>query len=211
MKKSETVLAMGDSITEGGKEFTCYRQFLVPKLQEMGVQVKFIGPKSDNISAHAGYGGKNVAFLLDKSKEIYSAYPADIVLLHAGHNNFSQDKPVPGIVHDTEAIIRNFAHINPDVTVLLAQVIPSGKLPKYSYIPELNNELKALAERLTKEGLRVVLVDQADRFDWTTDTIGDMVHPNAEGARKMAEKWLAALGPQLKRDVRVNGKVKSDN
>jgi lysophospholipase L1-like esterase len=114
-------------------------------------------------------------------------------MLHSGHNSFSKDKPVSGIVRDTEAIIKNVREINPNVTILLAQVIPAGKLPKYSYIPELNKELASLATRLSKRGYNVVLVNHANGFDWKTDTIKDKVHTNASGAKKMADKWMGAL------------------
>ena len=46
-----------------------------------------------------------------------------------------------GIVAATEAMIRSVREANPKVVVLVAQVIPSGKLPKYAYIPELNEAL----------------------------------------------------------------------
>jgi lysophospholipase L1-like esterase len=201
-EETPTILAFGDSITQGGgKQFPCYRQVLIPELRKRGVAFTFIGPMEDAASAHAGYGGKSTKDLLAISKEVYSRYPADIVLIHSGHNSFSEDKPVPGIIRDTEAIIDTIRGINPDATVLLAQVIPSGKLPKYSYIPELNRELASLATRLTRRGCRVVLVNQADGFDWRTDTLSDKVHPNASGAKKMAAKWMDALLPLLeKRD-----------
>lgn len=188
-----TVLALGDSITEGGVSFVGYRQVLIPELSRTGVAFDFIGPKKDAVSAHAGYGGKSTNDLLRISKDIYREYPADIVMLHSGHNSFSENQPVPGIVRDTEAMIENFSAMNPNVAILLAQVIPAGKLPKYSNIPELNRELEFLAVRLSKRGYNVVLVNHADGFDWNTDTVSDKVHPNAAGATKMAEKWLDAL------------------
>ncbi len=40
---------------------------------------------------------------------------------------------------------------------LLAQVIPAGKLPKYSYIPDFNLELAALAKRLDQPTARIIL------------------------------------------------------
>lgn len=110
------------------------------------------------------------------------------------HNCFlSEDQPVPGIVRDTEAMIEHFRAMNPNVTILLAQVIPAGKLPKYSYIPESNRELESLAARLSQRGFNVVLVNHADGFDWKSDTVSDKVHPNAAGATKMAEKWMDVL------------------
>ena len=188
-----TILTLGDSITEGGKSFVCYREVLVPELKKRGTEFEFVGPKKDKASSHAGYGGKNTHYLLSISKDLFSAHPADIVMIHSGHNSFSKVKPVPGIIRDTEAIIVNARAANPEVTILLAQVIPAGKLPKYSYIPELNRELASLTGRLSKRGYDIVVVDQADGFDWKTDTVSDMVHPNAAGAKKMADKWMEAL------------------
>tara|TARA_R110002096_G_scaffold48836_2_gene129199 strand:+ start:369 stop:1049 length:681 start_codon:yes stop_codon:yes gene_type:complete len=191
--EAPTVLAFGDSITAGGTSFVCYRQVLIPQLNEQNAAYEFIGPNEDSTSAHAGYGGKNTKYLRRISTEVYQKFPADIVMLHSGHNSFSNNQPVPGIVRDTEAIIQNISVINPDVRILLAQVIPSGKLPKYSYIPELNKELESLASRLSKNGYHVLLVNQAKGFDWKTDTVGDKVHPNAAGAKKMADRWMEAL------------------
>ena len=118
-------------------------------------------------------------------------------MIHSGHNSFSKDQPVAGIIQDTKAIIENMRKINPKVTILLAQVIPSGKLPKYAYIPELNKGLEALSKRLTEERSRIILVNQADGFDWKTDTVDDKVHPNSSGAKKMTAKWMSALLPLL--------------
>jgi lysophospholipase L1-like esterase len=198
-KDNPTILAIGDSITQGGKTFICYRQVLIPELRKRNIGFTFIGPNQDAVSAHAGYGGKNTRYLLSITKDVYSRYPADIVMIHSGHNSFSKDKPVPGIIHDTEAMIDNIREINPDVIVLLAQVIPSGKLPKYSYIPELNQELSSLFGRLNKQWQSIILVNQAEGFHWKTDTVNDKVHPNASGAKKMAEKWIDALLPLLEK------------
>lgn len=192
-----TIMAVGDSITQGGKSFRCYREFLVPRLSKTNATIRFIGPNQDSTSAHCGYGGKDVRFLNSIIKDVYTKSPADIVLLHAGHNCFSKDKPVPGIVKVTEQMIDRIHSLNPDVIVLLAQVIPAGKLPKYSYIPELNSALKESAEKMKAKGIRIVLVNQAESFDWKSDTVADKVHPNESGARKMANRWMQALRPVL--------------
>jgi lysophospholipase L1-like esterase len=192
-----TVVAVGDSITQGGSSFRCYREFLIPMLAKGETKVRFVGPNQDQFSAHCGYGGKNTSFLSGVIGEVYSKHPADIVLLHSGHNSFSKDKPVPGIIRETEQIVETIHGLNPGVTILLAQVIPSGKLPKYSYIPELNEELSESAVRMKAKGIHVILVDLAKGFDWKSDTVEDKVHPNESGARKMAEGWMSALKPVL--------------
>lgn len=191
------LMAVGDSITAGADFFSCYRYPLWEKLFAAGYVVEFVGTQTSPTRvgplAHEGYGGKNTEFLAATVPEHFRAHPADIVLLHSGHNHFVEEQPIPGIVAATEKLITAFRDVNPRVTVLLAQVIPAGKLPKYSYLPELNVALAALARRLDRPDARVVLVDHASGFNWATDTVADKVHPNARGAEKMAERWFQAL------------------
>ena len=201
------IMAVGDSITAGADFFASYRFPLREKLSAAGYVVEFVGTQSSASPAgplaHEGYGGKNTEELARLVPANFQAHPADIVLLHSGHNHTAEEHPVPGIVAATEKLIAAFRETNPRVTVLLAQVIPAGKLPKYSYVPELNTALAALAARLDRAGQRVVLVDQATGFDWTTDTVDDHVHPNARGAEKMAQAWFAALQKILARRAGV--------
>jgi lysophospholipase L1-like esterase len=187
------VMAVGDSITEGGKTFATYRVPLAQRLKAAGYAVEFVGSRGEAALRHEGYGGKNVEYLAEHVPARFAADPAAVVLLHAGHNHFSEQRPVPGIIAATERLIRAFRSANPRVVVLLAQVIPSGKLPKYDYIPELNLALAELATRLNSTAQPVILVNQAEGFDWRTDTIDDHVHPNAAGAEKMATRWFDAL------------------
>lgn len=191
------LMAVGDSITAGADFFSNYRYPLREKLSAAGYVVAFTGTQSSPSPvgplAHEGYGGKNTEYLARTIPANFRAHPADIVLLHSGHNHTVEEQPVPGILAATESLIAAFREANPRVTVLLAQVIPAGKLPKYAYLPELNAGLAHLAARLDRPEQRVVLVDQAAGFDWTTDTVDDKVHPNARGAEKMAQAWFEAL------------------
>lgn len=195
------LMTVGDSITAGADFFTSYRPLLDEKLRAAGYAVKFVGTQSSSSPTgplfHEGYGGKNTEVLADIVPEHFRTNPADIVLLHSGHNHSVEEKPVPGIVAATERLITAFRTINPRVTILLAQVIPAGKLPKYSYIPNLNTALAQLASQLDRPGQRVICVDQATGFDWRTDTVADHVHPNAQGAQKIANVWFKALQPLL--------------
>ena len=197
------IMPVGDSITEGGRTFACYRYPLWEKLCAAGYLVDYVGSRTSESRIgplqHEGYGGKNAEFLAANVGKRFREHPADIVLLHAGHNHTVEEQPVPKIITATESMIATFRTANPQVTVLLAQVIPSGKLPKYSYLPALNDELAKVAARLNTPQQRIVLVNQAEGFDWTTDTIEDKVHPNARGAEKMAARWFAALTNVMER------------
>jgi len=198
------IMPVGDSITEGGSSFANWRQQLLEKLRAAGYRVEYVGTKTSPSPlgplAHEGYGGKNAEFLAKTVGKNFQKCPADIVLLHCGHNHDVKEKPVPGIVAAATKLITDFRATNPQVTVLLAQVITSGKLPKYSYISDLNKELAQLAARLDKPGQRVIIVNQTEVFNPATDTVADKVHPNAQGAKKMADQWFAALEKVLAKE-----------
>lgn len=196
-QKIYRIMPVGDSITEGGSSFSNWRYPLWEKLHTAGYVVEYVGsrksPSRIGELCHEGYGGKNSGFLAATVPANFKQHPADIVLLHAGHNHFAEEKPVPRIVKDTEAMIAGFREVNRNVAVLLAQPITSGKLPKYSYIPELHPELAGLAKRLDRPDSRVIIVPQCEGFDFAKDTVADLVHPNASGAAKMTERWFEVL------------------
>ena len=187
------IMAVGDSITTGGKTFSVYRPILAERLRAAGYAVEFVGSQGGAGERHEGYGGKNIEFVARTVPANFARTPADLVLLHAGHNHFDTERPVPGMLAATEELIAALRALNPRVVVLLGQVIPSGKLPKYSYLPEFNAGLAVLAARLHSPAQPVRLVDHAAGFVWETDTIADLVHPNAVGAAKMAARWFEAL------------------
>lgn len=196
-KKQErfTIMGVGDSITEGSDSFESYLFPLWQKLLTGGYQFDFIGPRESKcrigILNHCGFGGKNAEFLASKIDSIYRLYPADIVLLHAGHNHSVEEEPVPGMIAAYKSIISQIQAVNPYAHILVAQVIPSGKLPKYSYIPALNGKIVELVSGLHSS--HISLVDQTGSFDWEKYTVQDKVHPNEKGAERMATVWFDAL------------------
>ena len=196
------IMAVGDSITQGGKTFAAYRIPLAAKLQAAGVRVVFVGSqKTDTPQGplwHEGYGGKNAEFLATILEARLKANPANVLMLQAGHNHFIEEKPVAGIVAAHREMITTARRLNPKSIIFVAQVIPSGKLPKYSYIPELNLALAALVKELHRPAQPVYLVDLATGFDPAKDTIADLVHPNTAGAEKIAQRWSEALTKALR-------------
>nr|WP_319512083.1 alpha/beta hydrolase fold domain-containing protein [uncultured Draconibacterium sp.] len=193
--KRITLLGLGDSITEGGKTFHSYLFPLWERLFTAGYPIDFIGPRSSKCRIgqinHCGFSGKNAEFLETQIDSIYRLYPADVVLLHSGHNHFNTENPVNGIINAQKSIIEKILTINPEAKVMVAKVIESGKLPKYSYIPELNKQIEEMVQSLNLPN--VILVDQSKNFNWEKHSISDKVHPNPEGAEVMADVWFKAL------------------
>lgn len=195
-----TVMGLGDSITEGGRGFSTYLYPLWERLFAGGYDADFIGPRQSECRigrlSHCGFSGKNVEYLDARIDSLYRKYPADVVLLHAGHNHRADEHPVEGMMRAYKSIIGKIHAVNAQAVVFLAKVTPSGKLPKYSYIPELNRRIEAYVDSLKDS--RVVLVDMARGHDWRTMTIEDMVHPNAAGREFMAERWFEAIRKTIK-------------
>ncbi len=196
-EKVVTIMPIGDSITEGGDTFASYREPLAKRLATAGYAVTFVGTRTRASAlgplAHEGYGGKNSAFLAKTVPMSYQKIRADLVLIHACHNQFADQGPVPGLVRDHQTMIDAMRRINPAVIILVAGPIPSAKLPKYSYLPAAGAALKEMVKRYQSEGANVRFVDQSIGFDAKKDTIADLVHPNPAGAEKMAARWFEAL------------------
>ena len=195
-----TIMPTGDSITQGSKPCVSYSYPLWKMLTAAGYDFEYIGPRTHTYDVgtlkHCGFGGKTAEYLAANIDSLYRMYPADVVLLHAGHNHFVERQPIPEIIDAHRSIIDQVLSINPDAKIFVAQVIPSGKLPKYSYIPDLNVELKKMVRSYHSKN--VVAVNVAKGFNWETDTQQDHVHPNAQGAEKMARKWMKSIRHHLK-------------
>ncbi len=198
-QKRFTVMGIGDSITEGGASFSSYLYPLWEKLFSAGYDFEFIGPRQSGCRIgklkHCGFSGKNAEFIASQVDSVYRKYPADFVLIHAGHNHFVEEKPVKGIIAAYRKMITTILKVNPSAHILMAQVVGSGKLPKYSYIPQLNKEIAKMVN--SYHSSQIVLVNQNKGFEWETMTIADKVHPNKKGREQMANVWLTALRPLL--------------
>lgn len=194
-----TVMGFGDSITEGGEGFSTYLYPLWQRLFAAGYDFDFIGPRKSECRigglACCGFSGKTAEWLDGVADSIYRLYPADFVLIHAGHNHHAAEKPVAGIIGSYRSVIGKLTAINPRVRILLATVTQSGKLPKYGYIPELNDSIRKLVAGMGDS--RVVMVDMDAGHDWRTMTVADMVHPNRAGRERMGRVWYEAIRPML--------------
>ena len=201
------IMCVGDSITEGGTDFFIYRPLLNLQLEAAGYPYEFVGSKSSThdgvVLKHEGYSGNNAEQVAAKIAANFANNIADIVLIHAGHNyDLSDLGQTETLVIDkvdaaTRSMIATARSYNPEVAILLAQVITSTNLPKYAYIPALNVRLASIAAELHTEAQPVLIVNQAEGWNPVADTVVDLVHPSLSGATKMADKWFNTLVPLL--------------
>jgi lysophospholipase L1-like esterase len=118
-------------------------------------------------------------------------YTPDIVLLHLGTNDALQGQSPFDTVEELEEIIAILRADNPNVTILLAKLIPSCH-PDAINIIALNLLIPLIAEEHDTPESPVILVDQTLGFNAMAHTY-DCIHPNETGENKMAERWEMAL------------------
>ncbi len=201
-------MPLGDSITQALTGHASFRYWLWHQLTDADYSVDFVGTMygvyagpplyNDFDQDHEGHWAWRADQILERTLEWALAGKPDIVLIHLGHNDLGQGQGVDSTIDDLAAIVGDFRIANPEITVLIAHVIPSTQ-PQFSEIPELNTEIAVLAALLDTPRSRVIAVDQWTGFDPVADTY-DGTHPNEVGERKMADRWYEAidgvLGPR---------------
>jgi hypothetical protein len=195
------IMPLGDSITEAYTGYASYRYWLWHALADDGYQADFVGSMTgvyngpplypDFDQDHEGHWGWRSDEVLAELSSWAAAAQPEVVLLHLGHNDLWQGQGVASTIVDLEAIVTALRTVNPDVTVVLAQVIPST-IAALSEIPALNTEIAVLAATLSTTQSPVIVVDQWTGFDAATDTY-DGVHPNQTGEQKISAKWFGTL------------------
>jgi lysophospholipase L1-like esterase len=234
------ILPLGDSITHGVTSRGAdggysYRYWLWQRLVDAGVEVDFVGSQNtpyDSPLAYPSYQGQ--AFdpdheghfgwssrMIDESLPTWlAAYDADVALVHLGHNDHWREiAPGNGTYADTENhltnIIQSLRADNPNILVLLAQVVASNpdQPPEGPYFPTahinmLNTLVPTIAAATTTAASPVIVVDQHTGFDPLT-MIYDGVHTNALGEQRMADIWWQAIvaATTLAGDYNADGAV----
>jgi lysophospholipase L1-like esterase len=194
------VMPIGDSITSGSSLRDSYRRPLWHSLNDAGIDTDFVGsrntpvPNPDFDLNHQGISGWTADDFLQNGNIANWAqtYLPDVVLIHLGTNDMLNGESVSSTIDEIGQIIDVVRSSNPEVIVLLAQIIPASG---FSMVP-LNEAIPDLVASKDSATSPVRIVDQFTGFDATVDTV-DGIHPNSGGEIKMAQKWFDALRPLL--------------
>ncbi|MCA9212244.1 MAG: tandem-95 repeat protein, partial [Planctomycetales bacterium] len=193
----------GDSITQADIYHQSYRRPLWFKLQTGGYDVDFVGsqqlnhngpnPYSDFDLDHEGWWGLRAPGVGNRLITGLQLYTPDVVLLHIGHNDLRIDDVLENTLNSTAKLIAQYRADNPNVVILLAQLIPSTKSPRDVRIPPYNALIPGFAASQTTLASPVIVVDHFTGYDGAADNY-DGVHPNSTtGEYKMAQAWYDAL------------------
>lgn len=218
-----SILPIGDSITRA----TCWRARLWQQLeQSFSGRFDLVGTSpSDSGCSPAGYDRDNQGYssslitelvagitnqrtcdpacpTLDDVRAAMASTGPDVVLMHFGTNDVWNQRPVASIESAYSALLGVFREQNPNVVVLVAQIIPMNVTATtcagcacpscVTAVPALNARIASWATANSTASSQIIVVDQFTGFDPDVDN-RDGVHPNDNGSQKMADRWFAAL------------------
>ena len=184
-----------------------YRNFLWYMLTDSGYEVDFVGTQiaGEDIEPpfdpdNEGYPGWTSYDLAGYTSRWLEADDPDIILLHAGSNDW--DKDPGGIEMILDDVDRYEQSHGKSITVILALILDRNVHQKW--ISVLNANIQAMAQKRIDRGDNIVMVDMQNGagIDYRTD-LADPVHPNDLGYQKMADKWFATLQtlPQMQENL----------
>ena len=199
------IMPLGDSITESESGYSSYRFPLWQALLAVPCSVDFVGSRNgvstgDRDSAqvspaqtnfdqdHEGHWDYRADEILNSIDSWASAAQPDIVLIHLGTNDTRQQDNPLGVVDDIGRIIDRLRVVNPGVSIVIAQIIPS----RNDSFRLVNDAIPALAEAKDTAQSRVIVANHSVGYDPRSDSY-DGVHPGPSGEAKMAEVWLNAI------------------
>jgi hypothetical protein len=210
-------MAIGDSITQGGKrhieEYT-YRLPLQIILYEQGIALDFIGSQTKGLHSdatwpdvaegipfdpdHDGYYGNKTADVVRKTIAAYHQdSPPDLALVHLGTNDQKHGNFETTVGNPLRELVRFLRHQNPQVIVLLGHL----NFNDSEAATEIRQVVEAVARDLDTKVSPVKTVHHyrgwyenpehpyADTYDWA--------HPNIKGQEKMARRWWMAMRSYL--------------
>jgi lysophospholipase L1-like esterase len=199
------IMPLGDSITGSPG---CWRALLWNRLQSNGfTDVDFVGtlpPQGCGVTYdgdNEGHGGALVTTVADQNQlpGWLSATRPDIVVMHFGTNDVWNNRSPATILAAYGKLVDQMRASNPNMKVLVAQIIPmnpSNCAECAQRVVNLNAAIPAWASSKTTAQSPVVVVDQWTGFNTATDT-GDGVHPNDAGNQKISNRWYPALTAAL--------------
>ena len=197
------IMPLGDSITQGvlgSTDDTGYRRALYLSVTAAGYSVNFVGSQAHGIPTdfdrdHEGHSGWRADQIRDNISSWLTTNPADIILLHIGTNDISQNQTVSSTVSEVNQILDGIDARSTATVVFLARII--NRNDGYSAATtNYNAQLQVLANTRIAGGDLIIVVDQEAALNYPSD-LDDAVHPNDAGYTKMAQCWFTPLSDYL--------------
>jgi lysophospholipase L1-like esterase len=212
-------MPFGDSITEGYPVYGGYRVHLFELAREANQEITFVGSATngpDTVDGvafprdHEGHGGYTIDTNAARGTNGISPfvvpsmndYEPDIITLMIGTNDLNGNIDVGSAPNRLGALLDSIYAVDPDVLVVLAQIVPTRNDGTNQVVQTYNDAMPALVSSRTDAGRHLILVDMYEAFtrdgNYKTALLGDNLHPNEAGYARMAETWYEVLSPYLR-------------
>ncbi len=126
------------------------------------------------------------------------AFNPQIVVIKLGTNDSKPEnwKHKDQFVQDYLNLIKSYHDLGSNPKVFICRPIPAFGFGNFGITDEvIKNEVIPLID-LVAQKAGVPVIDLYDALNWKGDLVPDRVHPNAEGARLIAEAVLEAINPK---------------
>jgi hypothetical protein len=199
------ILPLGDSITQSDARHLSYRYPLWKMLVDTNIPFDFVGSENGHFWGspgwpdyrgkafdpdHEGHWGWKTDQVLDNLDSWLQGYTVDIALLHLGTNDIFYGESNASTYKELREIVHLLRQKNPQVSILLAKLIPVAG--DENQITIFNAGLDEVAKALNTPESKVILVDMEAGYQARADNF-DGIHPNGRGEVKMALKWFKAM------------------
>ena len=229
-----------DSANTGiNPQATGYRPYLKQILSNAGLWSQFVGsmgafdqPPVFNDHMHEGHGGWKISDIGTCASEWVKNAKPDIVLLHIGTNDaVSEITTASQMINHLNILIKNIYSANPNIRLIVGQIIPNADPIANSKIFAYNNYIKNdltsnfLGKNLAIAGMNAYNsnnsnpLEQLNLADLSSGQVCDAtaptncvstsgIHPTSAGYQKMALAWASAIQSQIQQieTITANGK-----
>jgi len=195
------MMPLGNSITKGvgSSHGGGYRLHLYSLLTNYGTVFDFVGGENQGSGLldkdHEGHGGWRVDRILVNIYGFLSQSPAEVIFLHIGTNDVSNNESAEEIYNEIIALINAIYDFDPNIKIYISTIIPRQG-SKQPVNDKLNTFVPAITTLIAKANYEIYLVDNGGRFTqnnrWQSQWMDDYLHPNDDGYEVMAEQWFNA-------------------
>ncbi len=207
------IMPLGDSITLGvgstGKIEAAggYRDDLAGLLNGAQINFDFVGSLRNGVgfdADHEGHGGWRADQIEAEIGNYLNAGHPDVVLLHIGSNDVTQNQSNSSTVAQIEGIITAIYRFNRAIAIVVSSLVPRTD-SRDGKTTTVNTLIEALVTQKHSDGYQIGFVDNNKAFkansNWEADYMADSVHPNDAGYQIMAEEFFKAIPTSTSDDV----------
>lgn len=191
-------MPLGASITDGkgSDDGNGYRKALRDLLVADGNKVDMVGSRESgdmDDNQNEGWNGLRIDQVLEKAKASVPKLLPNLITINVGTNDCVQDYDIENAAGRMEEMLRYLWKTSSKATVILSTLLVNGDSDVEERVLEVNKQFKVLAENMTAESRKVILVDMHSSDGPQEADLVDGTHPDSAGYQKMAELWFKGI------------------